>query len=124
MATATFSFIESTHEYRDENGLLVPSSTQVLKSEGLISFAGVRPSVLEYKRQIGTLTHQAAQLIDEGEELEQLEIPAEVMQYVIGYLNFRNDSGFEPNLIEHGMLGEIHGMRWGMRPDRRGFLDG
>jgi hypothetical protein len=42
-----FSFDSALHVYRDERGILVPSVTQCLKANGLISFAGINPAVLE-----------------------------------------------------------------------------
>lgn len=124
MAAATFTFDETRHEYRDEQGLVVPSSTQIIKSAGLISFAGINPAVLQHKQQLGTLVHKVAELYDQGEELVDFEIPEEVWPYVEGYINFRFDCEFTPTLIEEGMLGETHKMRWGMRPDRVGLIRG
>lgn len=124
MATATFTFDELLHQYRDEAGCLILSTTQVIKAAGLISFDGIPFRILEHKRILGSLVHKAAQLIDEGEDLNQFDIPEECLPYLDGYVAFRNDCGFLPEIIEQRMLGEIHGMRWGMTPDRTGDIDG
>ena len=125
MATATqFTFTPETHIYADANGIMRPSVSQVIKGEGLISFAGISPSVLERKRQLGTLVHKVTELYDQGEDLNEYEIPNEVWPYVEGYLNFRNDCQFDPRLIEHRVLAQVHGMWYGMCLDRRGQIDG
>lgn len=124
MAACTFTFDELLHEYRDDQGIVMPSTTQVLKAEGLISFDGINPRILERKRQLGSLVHQITQLVDQGNDPNDFEIPEAVFEYLTGYINFRDDSGFVPNMIEQRMLGEIHGMRWGMTPDRTGPING
>lgn len=123
-AAPTFSFDESLHLYTDENGLVLPSVTQVLKANGFINFDGIPPAVLERKRKLGSLVHKVTELYDRNEELSCFEIPDAVLEYVEGYVNFRADSGFVPELIEQRMLGEIHGMVYGMTPDRVGLLNG
>lgn len=124
MATMTFTFDEAMHLYRDGDGLVVPSVTQCLKAVGLISFDGINPAVLERKRQLGTLVHKVTELYDKGESLDEFEIPDQVWEYVTGYVNFRQDSGFTPTVIEARMLGEINGMVYGMQPDRVGEIYG
>lgn len=125
MATATqFSFTEATHIYADVNGIMRPSVSQIIKSEGLISFAGISPSVLERKRQLGSLVHKVTELYDQGEDLNNYEIPEEVWPYFDGWVNFRNDCGFEPRFIEQQMLAQVHGMWYGMKLDSEGPIDG
>lgn len=124
VATATFTFDAERHEYRSEEGRLILSVTQVIKSAGLISFDGINPRVLEHKRQLGTLVHQATQLLDEGQDLNGFDIPEEVMEYVYGYVNFRNDTGFAPRLTEYQSVAEIHKMAYGMKLDREGDVNG
>lgn len=121
---AAFSFDQGLHIYRDERGILIPSVTQCLKANGLISFAGINPAVLEHKRQLGTLVHQVTALYDQGEDLSEYDIPQEIWPYVLGYLNFREDCDFTPSLIETRMLAEVHSMRFGMQPDRVGEIHG
>lgn len=124
MAAATFTFDEASHTYRDEEGLILPSTTQVLKANGFINFDGIDPAVLERKRKLGSLVHRVTELYDKGEELSCFEIPSAIEDYVEGYINFRYDSGFAPELIEQRMLGEMYGMVWGMTPDRTGLING
>lgn len=118
-----FTFDSDLHEYRDANLVLIPSTTQVIKDAGLISFDGINSAVLERKRQLGTLVHRVTELLDEGADLRDYEIPDEIVPYLEGYANFRSDSGFTPEIIERQMIGEKHGMRWGMTPDRTGPIN-
>lgn len=119
-----FTFDAGLHLYKDANGVARPSVSQVIKAEGLISFAGINPSILERKRQLGTLVHKVTELYDQGEDLTQYEIPEEVWPYFDGWVNFRNDCGFEPRFIEQKMLASVHGMFYGMTLDSEGPIDG
>lgn len=124
MSTIGFTFSEETHTYLHEDGRVIPSTTQVIKDAGLISWAGIPAMVLERKRQLGTLVHQVTQLLDQGENLEDYAIPQEVVPYLNGYINFKNDTGFVPEIIECRMIADLRGMLYGMTPDRTGALDG
>ena len=123
MATALLTFDEAAHRYVLD-GLTLPSVTQVLKGAGLISFDGIPWATLERKRQLGTLVHKVTEIFDRGEDLSEYDIPDEVMQYVEGYANFRNDCSFFPERIEHRMMGEISGMKFGGTLDRAGEING
>lgn len=123
-AVASFTFDELSHTYRDNSGLVLPSVTQVLKDNGFINFDRVAPAVLERKRRLGTLVHQITEAFDNGEPLENFEIPEAVLPYCEGWARFRMDSQFEPTLTEHRMIGDIHGMCFGMTLDVQGWMNG
>lgn len=123
MAALAFTFDAAKHLYHNAEGLVVPSVTQALKASGLINFDHVPPRVLERKRQLGTLVHQAAALYDQGVPYVEIEMPDIVAQYLEGYIMFRTDTGFTPSLIEEAQLGAIFGMVYGMTPDRAGMLN-
>jgi len=124
--TASFpslQFDEAMHTY-SEGGIIRPSVTQCLKSENFINFDGIPAHILERKKRLGTLVHQATQLWDEGVSLEQFDIPLEVYDYLEGYVNFREDCDFSPQVIERRSIGDCCGMRFGMCPDRIGNING
>lgn len=123
-ASPTYTFSEETHTYRDERGCALPSVTQALKANGIISFDGIQAGVLERKRRLGSLVHKVAELWDLGEDLSDFEVPEAVLPYLDGYVNFRNDSGFFPDMVEFKTLGNIYGMIYGMTLDRTGPIDG
>jgi hypothetical protein len=101
-----------------------PSVSQVIKAEGLVSFDGINPAVLQRKAQLGTLVHKVTELYDAGEDLTQYEIPDEVWPYFEGWLNFENDCNFKPRLTEHGALVQVNQMWYGMRLDCEGDING
>ena len=119
-----FTFDENTHSYRDDGGIVIQSTTQALKSAGLISFDHINPRVLEHKRNLGSLVHKVTEMWEHGENLDDYYIPDEVWPYFNGYRKFCEDCRFEPDLVEHRQLGECHGMRWGMTADRTGLICG
>lgn len=123
-AISRFTFDDATHTYTDEIGVVIPSVTQCLKAENFINFDAVPFNILERKRRLGTLVHQAAQMWDEGDELDAFDIPAIVFEYLDGYVNFCEDTDFTPTLIETRKIGSVYGMRYGMCPDRDGILNG
>lgn len=125
VVTPTFVFDEATHTYREtDHGMILPSVTQVLKENNFINFDRVPPAVLERKRRLGSLVHKLTEIYDCGEDLSDYEIPAACEPYVEGWVNFRFDSGFQPVMTEHQRIGEIHGMRFGMKLDVIGKLNG
>lgn len=122
--TSSLHFDHATHTYF-EGRIVRPSVTQVLRAEGFLNWLDEIPAhILERKRRLGTLVHQASALLDEGKNLEEYNIPGEVFEWLVGYQNFKNDSYFAPALIEHRMVGDAYGMRYGMTLDRSGMYDG
>jgi hypothetical protein len=119
-----FRFDEQLHAYYDEREMLLPSVTQVLKANGFINFDGVPQAVLERKRRLGSLVHRVTELYDNGEDLSTFDIPPAVWEYAEGWINFCNDSGFQPEHSELRMLGETFGMVYGMTLDVIGKLKG
>lgn len=117
-----FKFDPQTHTYFD-NGVPTISVTQVIASVGLVSFEGISAFVLERKRQLGVLVHQACHFIDE-DDLDLSSLPQQVTDYVAGYIKFREDTGFVPELNEHRMIGTVSGMKYGMTVDKVGPIHG
>lgn len=122
VSTQGFQFDQATHTYYDD-GVPIISVTQVIHSAGLISFEGINPMVLERKRQLGGLVHQACHFIDE-DDLDLSSLPQEVADYVAGYVRFREEAGFFPELNEHRMVASVNGMKFGMTVDKAGPIYG
>jgi hypothetical protein len=89
-------FEESTHTY-SLHGQRVPSVTQVLDQLG--TYVGIPADVLARKAEIGDAVHYATELHDRG-ELDPLSVPDEIAGYMVAYLKFREQTGFEPTVIE------------------------
>lgn len=118
MPSIAFSFNPATHQYRMDNGKVVPSTTQVMKLAGIGNMDHVAQEVLDRKSAIGSAVHKTCELFDLGEPIEIRE------PYAMAYLSFRKDSGFTPSLIEEAMVVCVVGMHYGMTIDRLGTLNG
>lgn len=90
----SLTFDQERHEYR-WNGAVVPSVTQVLAP--LYDFGGIPRDVLARKASIGTATHLACELIDQGQELDPESIDPAVAPYVDAYRRFLDES--KPTVI-------------------------
>jgi hypothetical protein len=118
-----FSFDANRHVYLVQ-GRPVPSVTHVLHSAGLgANYSMVPPEVLERKRIIGQFVHEATQYLDEG-SLDLASVDPELEPYLSGYQRFLRESGFQPQLIEHRIVGSIGGMLCGGTVDRVGSMNG
>jgi hypothetical protein len=58
-------FDEKKHEYR-KDGNIIPSTTQILKAEGLSDFSMIKEDVLEYSLALGSAVHYGAELHELG----------------------------------------------------------
>jgi hypothetical protein len=114
---AGFAFDPDKHEYR-ERGRLVPSATQLLKSCGMYNFDMVAPEILERKRQLGKLVHQACHFFDENDLPD--DVHPEIAERLDGYKQFRLDTGYTPIINEFQQIGCINGMKFGMQFDSIG----
>jgi hypothetical protein len=123
MATAAFEFNAERHEYT-QNGVVIPSVSQVLKLAGLADYSHIDPAVLARKAAIGTEVHRAAQMLDEGARLTDLDLDPAVLPYVEAFEQFRANEKYEPILIEHATVAQFHGMKYGMTLDRVCGLNG
>jgi hypothetical protein len=118
-----FTFDADRHLYLVQ-GRPVPSVTQVLHAAGLgADYSLVPTEVLERKHMIGSFVHQATQYLDEG-SLDLASVDPELEPYLAAYQRFLRESGFQPQLIEHRVVGSIGGMLCGGTVDRVGAMNG
>lgn len=92
MTTADLVFDEAAHVYR-LGGVVVPSVTQLLEPIKP-DFAGIPPSVLEAKRELGTAVHLACEL-DDDDDLDEDSVPEAVAPYLAAWRAFKSDTGAE-----------------------------
>lgn len=90
MIVSVFHFDEETHTYTLD-GVRLPSVTQLLKPIGP-DFSMVPPAVLEAKRHLGVVVHEACQFDDEG-DLDDESVPVPVAPYLSAWRKFRADTG-------------------------------
>ncbi len=88
-----FELDEEKHVYTLDGRRLI-SVTQSL------SILDDRWKVEPYYLQRGKYIHKATELHDK-DELDESTVDPEIRPYLDAYVKFRDDTGFEPNLIEH-----------------------
>jgi len=120
--TIPFQFDESLHVYKVD-GMVVPGVTRVIDHAGLTSFENVREDILERRSKLGTIVHACTHFFDEG-DLDWMTVAEEAKGYVDSWANLVTELGLKWQRIEFQCVGEIDGMKVGMRPDREGFIFG
>lgn len=96
------TFDAAAHSYTDEAGRRLPSVTQILGAAPpwLGRFDRIDPSVLEYKRALGSAAHHATALDDLG-LLDEDSLDEALVPYLAAWRKYRAESGFVPTVIEH-----------------------
>ena len=106
------------------NGLIVPSVTQILSNVGKRpDFSRVDPEVLEAKRQLGTLVHEACMVLAEGDDLDW-EALGLGEGYVRGFKKFLVDTRFKVERMEWHTICRVDGIPYGMKIDIAGLWNG
>lgn len=98
MASPAFEFNPDRHEYR-QNGVIVPSVTQVLAKAGICDFSFVAEDVRTHSMKRGQSVHWLLQLEDEG-CLDYRTVPRRLRGYRKAYRLWKKQSGFCPIWIE------------------------
>lgn len=111
-----FTFDAVNHIYYLD-GVRIPGVTSVLKSAGLVqSYGGFGDTQLR-----GLHVHYACELMDLN-DLDWSTVYPQWMGYVQAYQKFREDTGFEPQLIEFQSYHPVY--RFAGTMDRRGSMNG
>ena len=79
-------FDEKKHEYR-KDGNIIPSTTQILKAEGLSDFSMIKEDVLEYSLALGSAVHYGAELHEAG-KLDENTVDLSVKLRLDQWLSF------------------------------------
>ena len=96
-------FDPAIHQYRDSQGRVVPSVTQILAASGLCDFSFVEEEVRVRSMQRGSSVHWMLQLEDEG-ALSYRRVPISLRPYRKAYLAWKWASGFFPEMIEQQFI--------------------
>lgn len=115
---AMITLDEATHTYTDDNGLIVPSVTQII--DNLTDYVGIPAHVLDHKSQIGIAVHKACELADKF-ILEWSSVSECIFPYLIAWQKFLVDTGFEVILNEHFVYHKRY--RYAGMLDRVGILN-
>jgi len=115
------TFTEDGHIY-SENGIVVPSVTQVCEGVGLYSTEWIKD---DWKAGLGTEVHYLTALLDRGENLDEYEFDQRCLPYLDSYRELKAVQKFTWYVIEYGPgITDVNGMPVGFRMDRAGVWDG
>jgi len=104
------SFDEATHTYT-ESGQVIPSVTQILSTEGLVSYFNTDPWYMER----GTAIHKACEYFDKG-TLDWDSLDPAILGFVKAYVLFMVSSGLLFSHIEEPLYHPIY--HYAGTPDR------
>jgi hypothetical protein len=96
--TLDFQFDGQRHEFK-KDGVVIPSVTQVIARAGLCDYSFIEEERRAYYLQRGRSVHWLLQLDDEG-ALNYRKVPRALLPYRRAYKDWRQNSGFVPQLIE------------------------
>lgn len=111
-----FKFIEDGHKYLLD-GVDIPSVSEVIRP--CLNYANVPKANLEGAREFGIEVDLACQFYDEN-DLDESTLSDRVRKRLAGWLKFRKDFDFQPIQIARPNYHNIHGMVYGLIPDRFG----
>jgi hypothetical protein len=114
-------FLEEKHLYRDESGLVVPSSTQVLDILGMTDFSRVDPDDLAWKRGFGNAVHRGIELNVFG-KLDWDTVDEAIIPAVVGVDQFLGELQYQPESAEERRVVRLNSMAYGMTLDHRGSI--
>lgn len=125
MTHPVLHFDDINHLYW-ENGVWRPSLTQCLKLAGLVDFSMVNPDVLKAKSILGTNVHELTESWDLYGDVDPAWLNEDNTPYFSAWKRFRSESGFEPikEYVEWQTVAELFGLRYGVKIDRLGTMNG
>lgn len=96
-------FNPDAHEYR-WNGQRVPGVSEILRLSGI---APENPYHNDNGKDRGQMVHSATHYLDEN-DLAWESLPPDIEPYVRAYEQFKADSGFKPELVEHRVYHPVY----------------
>lgn len=122
MAVHTVTLEPKKHIYTRDDGVVIPSVTQVLEAAGLYpDWSKVAPDVMERAKALGTAVHLATYYCDDN-DLDVGRLDEELIPYVEAWVAFREDSGFDVRQAEVVAYNEIY--QYAGTIDRVGMFNG
>lgn len=106
-----------------QNGLRVPSVTQILRDSGLVDLSKVPKDVLRRARKFGTHLHKALELHDKG-SLDMSSLDKNLVPCLNAYFKWLDETGaiIEPDSIEKKVYSEKY--QYAGRLDRIYIING
>ena len=114
-------FKEDGHLYRNEQGIIVPSSTQVFDIEGCTDFSAANPDDVAWARAYGNEVHRGMESLAcrtlDWDSLDDAIAPA-----VSGIDTFLQKVGYRHQSAEERKIRNLCGMEYGTTLDLRGTI--
>jgi hypothetical protein len=114
-------FEEKTHTYRDDEGIVRISSTQVFDTLGMVDFGNAKPEVVDFKRMYGQALHKCVQFLV-AEDLDWDEVDNRLIDPVTGVESYLRELQFKVEGSEEKRIHNLCGMKYGMTLDLRGTV--
>lgn len=108
----------ATHTYT-ENGVKIPSVTQILQGAGLIDFSKIPVERLEAALNFGMCVHKATELYDLN-NLDETSLDPKIQPYLEAWIKFIKDTDFKIEAIEEKVYSKLY--RYAGTLDRRGII--
>lgn len=114
-------FSEEQHLYRNEQGMIVPSTTQIFSILGMNDFSGVPEDVLEWKRRYGSALHASVEFLLSN-DLNWDTVDEQIIPALTGIEMKLKEVGYEPITLEQPMVYTYNGMQYGLTSDGTGTM--
>jgi hypothetical protein len=114
-------FDDRKHLYRNPQGIIVPSTTQVFSILGCNDFDGVPADVLEWKRNYGIAVHRAIEFLVAG-DLDWDSLDEAIVPAVTGLEQKLKGLQFKYEAAEEIRIHSLFGMYYGLTVDLRGTI--
>ena len=95
--------ISPSHIYTDETGAVWPNVTSILKQASLVDDRFFNDAACERGKDV----HLATALYD-NDDLDDDSISDTIRPYLDGWIRFRRESGFVPDMVEQIVWNETH----------------
>ena len=112
-------FDEVKHVYRDDEGAILPSVTQIFEMLHFTDFSGINEDVLEWKRQFGTSVHSAVEYLVQN-DLDWDSMDLAIVPAVTGIEQRLKEIQYKSIAVEEGKIMNLFGMKYGGTLDHRG----
>lgn len=112
------SFDPVAHTYYID-GVVCAGLTKTLQDAGIYNYQFIRQDILQRAAKFGSAAHKATELWDKG-NLDMKTVDDALVPYLEGWIQFRQDFGFEPVRIETPVYSLRY--RYACTPDRFGII--
>lgn len=114
-------FDDDRHCYRREDGLIIPSTTQIFDILGCSDFSMIDPAVLEWKRNYGTALHKCLEYLVFA-DLDWDSVDEKLIDPLTGIESFLKRHEYVGEAAEQRKVHCLFGMYYGLTVDGIGEM--